>query len=273
MSPVMSRLRQAREPIAWAMTVLCAGFTVVFLVDLCWSLGHDHASLFETARRLSGGSLGLAPLIVLVAAVLWCRLQAPPSPRARLVARVAAWVVAVGATFDLVLAFLALVHAPGGALGVGLGLVGSLLAVGVKVVAIVSLTMVSRASSGEAEEAGAGPQPEPAAVGTGTVGDAASTPGVESGAAEVAPVEPGSGEEPSADVEVPAVWSADTARGASWARAGDAASGAAAQGWGTAKGAPGGATETWADPWEAVEHAVRGSEGSGQELGRRPGQG
>ena len=143
MNPLVEKLLRVREPLAWVLTALGTGFTVIFLVDFCGALIQGEDTVFELARRSSGGSLGLTIMLAMVAAVWWCRLQAPVVTRSTVIAKVAAIVVAVGAVCDLILAILACVHAPGRTLGVVLGFIGSLMVVAVKVLAIIALIVAA----------------------------------------------------------------------------------------------------------------------------------
>lgn len=112
MNPLVEKLLRVREPLAWVLTALGAGFTIIFLVDFNGALIQGEDTVFEVARRSSGSSLGLTIMLAMVAAVWWCRLQAPVVTRSTVIAKVAAIVVAVGAACDLILAILACVHAP-----------------------------------------------------------------------------------------------------------------------------------------------------------------
>lgn len=236
---VVDRLKRAREPLAWAVTALCAGFVVVLLANVVWTLAHDHATLFEAARRFSGSTLNVGPLVLLVAVVLSCRLLDPPTPRAALISRIATWVVAVAAGIDLVLALLATVKAPGSWFGVGLGLLGDLLAIGVKVIAVVVLRVVGRVEATGSPDTGGRPEDE---GGGRPVPDPGSDPGRGDddsgrGVDDSGRGDEGAGSPPSSAAEAGGssaapVWAGDGTVGASWTRAGDAASGAAASSWG-----------------------------------------
>ncbi|AXE38273.1 hypothetical protein [Acidipropionibacterium virtanenii] len=163
MNTVLERMRQAREPFAWVMLIVSVGFVAVFASDFGWSVLHEHSGLFETSRRLSGSSLGISALAVTVAAVLLCRLVSPVTSHARLIGKLVAAVTCLSAVIDLVLAVLATVHAPGGAFGVIVGLVGDLLVVAVKAAVAVALVVLSRARD---EDQGAPPAAEQHRSGT-----------------------------------------------------------------------------------------------------------
>ena len=210
MNPLVEKLLRVREPLAWVLTALGTGFTIIFLVDFCGALIQGEDTVFEVARRSSGGSLGLTIMLAMVAAVWWCRLQAPVVTRSTVIAKVAAIVVAVGAGCDLVLAILACVHAPGRTLGVALGFIGSLMVVTVKVLAIIAL-IVAASPLSHGEQSGADTRPHPMPAGSEHDDPAGS-----------------SGE----DERNTPVWTTDEAAGASWTKASDAAQGAQASTWG-----------------------------------------
>lgn len=211
MNPLVEKLLRVREPLAWVLTALGTGFTIIFLVDFCGALIQGEDTVFEVARRSSGGSLGLTIMLAMVAAVWWCRLQAPVVTRSTVIAKVAAIVVAVGAGCDLVLAILACVHAPGRTLGVALGFIGSLMVVAVKVLAIIAL-IVAASPLSHGEQGGADTRPRPVPAGS-EQDDPAGSSGK--------------------DERSTPVWTADEAAGASWTKASDAAQGAQASTWGT----------------------------------------
>lgn len=144
MHAVLERMRRAREPFAWLMLIVSCSFVAVFVTDFCWSVFHEGAGLFETARRGSGSSLGISALAVTVAAVLLCRLVSPSTSHAHLIGELVAAVVSASALVDLTLAVLAAVDAPGGVFGVVVGLIGDLLVVAVKVAAAAALIALSR---------------------------------------------------------------------------------------------------------------------------------
>ena len=210
MNPLVEKLLRVREPLAWVLTALGTGFTIIFLVDFCGALIQGEDTVFEVARRSSGGSLGLTIMLAMVAAVWWCRLQAPVVTRSTVIAKVAA-IVVVGAGCDLVLAILACVHAPGRTLGVALGFIGSLMVVTVKVLAIIAL-IVAASPLSHGEQGGADTRPRLVPAGSEQDDPAGS-----------------SGE----DERNTPVWTTDEAAGASWAKASDAAQGAQASTWGT----------------------------------------
>ena len=206
----MSNAREIREPLAWTVIVVSVGFLVAFVVRVVKMLTHDYSGLFGMARSLSGSSLGIGMILLLLAAVLVCRFIHPVTPHAELLGKVSAGVVAVAAGCDLVLALLSPIHGPGGAFGAVLGLFGDLLAIAIKVLAAWVLLVLTR------PEAASVPDDE----------DPADSEAVQDGSADRSVVAdeaegPADGDEVS--------WPAGV--GAVWTRAGDAASGAGASSW------------------------------------------
>ena len=207
----MSNAREIREPLAWAVIVVSVGFFVAFVVRVVKMLTHDHSGLFGMARSLSGSSLGLGMILLLLAAVLVCRFIHPATPHAELLGKVSACVVAIAVGCDLVLALLSPIHGPGGAFGAVLGLFGDLLAIAIKVLAAWVLLVLTRPEAASAQD-NENPAAEPEAVMDGSAG---------------CPVLADEAEGPAHDDEVS--WPAGV--GAVWTRAGDAASGAGASSW------------------------------------------
>ena len=69
-------------------------FLVAFVVRVVKMLTHDRSGLFGMARSLSGSSLGIGMILLLLAAVLVCRFIHPATPHAELLGKVSACVVA-----------------------------------------------------------------------------------------------------------------------------------------------------------------------------------
>ena len=65
----MKNAREIREPIAWTVIVISIGFLVAVLVRAVTMMTHEHSGLFGMARSLSGSSLGIGMILLLVAAV------------------------------------------------------------------------------------------------------------------------------------------------------------------------------------------------------------
>ncbi|MEH0339802.1 hypothetical protein [Cutibacterium namnetense] len=207
----MKNAREIREPLAWTVIVVSIGFLVAFVVRMVLMLTHDHSGLFGMARSLSGTSLGIGMILLLLAAVLVCRFIYPATPRAELLGKVAAVVIATAAGLDLILALLSPIHGPGGAFGAILGLFGDLLAIAVKVLAAWVLLVLTRPEAVSAED-----DEDPGAEPEGEQDDSAGQL-VAADEAEVSAHDD--------DFSWPA------GVGAVWTRAGDAASGAEASSW------------------------------------------
>lgn len=208
----MKNAREIREPIAWTVIVVSIGFLVAVLVRAVTMMTHEHSGLFGMARSLSGSSLGIGMILLLVAAVLVCRFIRPATPHAKLLGKVSALIVAIAAGFDLILALLAPIHGPGGFLGASLGLFGDLLAIAIKVLAAWVLLVLTRpevSTSDDVENSDEEPEPE----------DSESEPASQLVATQ------------EADTPAQEEFSWPEGVGAVWTRAGDAASGAGASAW------------------------------------------
>ncbi|MSS45957.1 hypothetical protein FYJ43_07885 [Cutibacterium sp. WCA-380-WT-3A] len=203
----MRDAREIREPLAWTVIVVSIGFLAAFVVHVIVMLTHDHSGLFEMARSLSGTSLGIGMILLLLAAVLVCRFIRPVTPHAELLGRVSALIVAISAGCDLILALLSPIHGPGGAFGAILGIFGDLLAIAVKVLAAWVLLALTK----------------PEAVSTNDVDDSGNEP--EAAHDDVQLLSGDQAEVPDDGVSWP------EGVGAVWTRAGDAASGAGASPW------------------------------------------
>ena len=206
----MSNAREIREPLAWTVIVVSVGFLVAFVVRVVKMLTHDRSGLFGMARSLSGSSLGIGMILLLLAAVLVCRFIHPATPHAELLGKVSACVVAVAAGCDLVLALLSPIHGPGGAFGAALGLFGDLLAIAIKALAAWVLLVLTRPEAASVQDNEDPAEPE-------AVQDGSADRSVVADEAEG----PAHGDEVS--------WPAGV--GAVWTRARDAASGAGALSW------------------------------------------
>ncbi|MDO4413337.1 hypothetical protein [Cutibacterium sp.] len=160
----MKNAREFREPIAWTVIVVSIGFLVAFLVRAVMMMIHEHSGVFRMARSLSGSSLGIGVVLLLLAAVMVCRFIRPATSHAALLGKVSALIVAIAAAFDLILAVLSPIDGPGGFFGAALGLFGDLLAIAVKVLAawvLLVLTRPEAASSDDVEDSGDEPdEPE-----------------------------------------------------------------------------------------------------------------
>lgn len=226
MTTVSERSRKAREPVAWLFIAVSIGFVVTFLVKAVTMLAHDHSGVFAMARSLSGSSLGIGVMLALLASVLLCRYIHPVTPHASLLGRVAATVVAVAAGLDLLLAVLAPVRAPGGALGAGLGLFGDLLAVAVKILVAWMLVVMTRDEDPDEQDVQEGSRDER---------ETRDGEDEEPDGTDVKALEPREDEtEEPAPAKPTPVPSWPEGVGAVWTRAGDAANGAGATGWGDA---------------------------------------
>lgn len=218
---MVETLNRYREPVAWLALAISAVYILVSLVR--WGLLLGSSSLAEASRQVGGSSLSVVMVMVVVATVLSCVVVKPVTPQARRLIRLGSTVVGLAALIELVMTVIGLFGPAGGLLGGALEVLGALLEAGVKVAAAVLLYRTSQGA------------PEPVArkaVDAEGSGPAAAAPAVA----------------PQAQVQA-ASWKADQAAGAVWTRAGDAASGAAANTWGT----PGRSGHGWEPEQPALE--------------------
>ncbi len=191
-------LRRVREPVSWLVIILGIGLFLLGVARLVYELIRGDTTLPEVAR----GEVTLLPVshvLLLVAVTLSCILVSPVTRRGRTVVRVAAMVILVAALTEAALLVIGLVEAPGGAFATGLEITGGLLSLALKAAAAWFLWQAARHSPRGVEL--------PDADHTNPTGKAAASS---------------------------VIWRAGEAVGASWTRAGDAATGAAAQSHGVA---------------------------------------
>lgn len=226
-----------REPIAWFVVVTGAAYVV--LAAISWA---DFRS--GTHGTISVTSVPMAHVVLIVGAVLACALIRPATLRVTAVAAAAALVVSVAAVLDLVTGDIGALWSSDGVQGVisALWLVVDLL---VKAVAAALLwTLVARA-------------PGLGAVPAAATGRAENRP---RGDHTLAQQQPADALPASIEPERRPVWAPHEAAGASWTRAGDAASGANAAVWGTGDEPRGGAWQPAATP-DAAPDPDRAIEG------------
>lgn len=190
-------LKRHRESAAWLVLAVGIGYILISLVRLGHSMVGG-ASFAAAARGVGGSSLGVPMVLVCLAAALACALVRPPSPRARSIVRAAALVVGTAALLEALFLVAGLFGAPEGLFGLALEVLGGVLEIAIKALAASLLWRAARST----------PEPEPRAVAE------------QAEPEQVAPARQAS-------------WTADQAVGAVWTRAGDAASGAQASGFGT----------------------------------------
>ncbi|GEM_PF-134166 len=195
-------LKRHRETAAWLVLGISMLYIGMSLVRWGYSL-YQRGAFTTATRAIGGSSLSVPMVLACLAAALACALVRPPSPNARRIVRVAAMVVTAAGVLQAFFLVVGLFGAPRGVFGMVFEVLGGVLEIGIK--ALVA-TLLWRAAGSTAE-------PErPAAV----------EPAPSTAVVQAQP-------EPE---KRRASWDADEAVGAVWTRAGDAASGAAASGWG-----------------------------------------
>ncbi|MBA3020674.1 hypothetical protein [Propionicimonas sp.] len=202
---MIENLKRVRELLSWVaigLTVLGMGLTVWRLVTAL-----NEMSVFQAFQEVGSGWLNFSIALLLVVLVLSCSLVAPATPRALLLAKLAAVVLSLGVLLTLVSVLMGMWASAAG-IGVVLDVLGGLLDVGFKAITAgaiwVFLRGVKAGRIGTASPTAARPSPTPAAP--------------QSEQSSVEPVEP-----------VATTWSRDRAAGAVWWTAADAAAGAPAR--------------------------------------------
>ncbi|GAA1389388.1 hypothetical protein [Luteococcus peritonei] len=188
-------LKRHRESAAWLVLGVSALYIVISLVRWGHALSRG-AGLAEASRGVGGSSLSIPLVLICLVAALACALIRPATGRARTIVRTAALLVGLAALLQAIFLLAGLFGAPKGIFGLVLEVLGGALEVALKALAASLLWRAARST----------PEPERAAV-----EPVAETP--------PAPARRAS-------------WDAEDAVGAVWTRAGDAASGAQASGYG-----------------------------------------
>ncbi len=201
---MIENLKRVRELLSWlaiGLTVLGMGLTVWRLVTAL-----NEMSVFQAFQEVGSGWLNFSIALLLVVLVLSCSLVAPATPRALLLAKMAAVVLSLGVLLTLVSVLMGMWASAAG-IGVVLDVLGGLLDVGFKAITAGAIWVFLRGvKAGRIETASPTARP-------------ASTPAVpQSEQPRVEPVEP-----------VATTWSRDQAAGAVWWTAADAAAGAPAR--------------------------------------------
>ncbi len=187
--------RRIREPLAWAVVGLVAANLILGVVRLVLLLSLDKVPVFAAFQEIGLSLMPLSLVLALVALVCSCLFLTPATPRAYLLTRVSAWVLAIGVGLAVVCMLLG-VAASANAFTVVLEIFGGLIDVLIKALAAGSLWVIIRG------------------VGAGRIETA---PPAESQGEREAPV--------TTATEVPTVWKRDAAAGAVWRTADEAAAG------------------------------------------------
>ena len=188
---MLATLKRIRETVTWVVLAIICAWLVLGVVRLSLLLFKEQAPLFAAFQEIGLSIMNLSLVIALVGLVCACLFVPPATPRAVLLARLSAWVLAIGTLLQLVCLLLG-VAASHNAFGVIMEILGGLLDIVLKAVAAGVLWVLVR--------------------------------GVRSGRLDLPPAEP-EAEEPDAP-STPVVWRPEQATGAAWRTARDAASGA-----------------------------------------------
>lgn len=190
---MLDNLKRIRQPVTWAVLLIICASIVLGVVRLVLLLQGD-TPLFDAFQAIGTSVISLALVLAQVALVCACLFVPPATRNAVLLAKLSAWVIAIGTLIQLVCLGLGLAASPN-VFGVIMEVLGGLLDSTLKAVAAGALwVLVKGVKSGRLDLAPAPAVPEIVA----------------------APEQP----------KTQPVWSADQASGTAWRSARDAASGA-----------------------------------------------
>lgn len=237
---MIENLKRVREPVAWALLAVIVASMALSIVSLVRQMSGSGAreAVFTAFAAIASSSMNLTLVVSLVAMVCVCLFIAPATAHAIGLARAALIVVSLGTLLTVVATALG-VAASAGVAGIVFELLGGLLDIALKVVAVAVLWVIHRAVS-------TGRMATPAAV--------------------VEPAAPPALPPRAIEPEAPPVWAPSEAAGTVWTTAAEAAAGSRpAPPQAAAPPAPDGGvaprTSGWTVPF--------GGEGSAEALGWR----
>ncbi len=240
---MIENLKRVREPVAWAILAVIVASMALSIVSLARQVSAVDArdTVFAVFAAIASNSMNLTLVFSLVAMVCVCLFIAPATAHAVGLARAALVVVSLGTLLTVVATGLG-VAASAGIAGIVFELLGGILDLALKVVAVGVLWVIHRAVS-------TGRMATPAAP-----VEAAPEPPLPSRAIEPA---------------TPPVWRADAAAGTVWSTAAEAAAGSrpatppgrAASAWEAPSGGAGAAESLG---WRRVDQAGPSTERPGE---------
>lgn len=127
-------LKRIRETVTWVVLAIICAWLVLGVVRLSLLLFKEQAPLFAAFQEIGLSIMNLSLVIALVGLVCACLFVPPATPRAVLLARLSAWVLAIGTLLQLVCLLLG-VAASHNAFGVIMEILGGLLDIVLKAVA------------------------------------------------------------------------------------------------------------------------------------------
>lgn len=189
---VRENLKRIRQPVTWAVLAIICASQVLGVVRLTILVFWEKTQVFAAFQEIGSSIMSLSLVIALVLLVCACLFVPPATPQAIRLAKVSAWVVAVGTLLQLICLILGLA-ASANAFGLIMEILGGVLDIALKAVAAGVLWVLVR--------------------------------GVKSGRLDLAPAVPEVADAPATTTAHP-VWRPEQATGTAWRSARDAATGA-----------------------------------------------
>lgn len=188
---MLDNLKRIRQPVTWAVLAIICASIVLGVVRLVL-LVYGETPVFDAFQAIGSSIMSLALVLAQVALVCACLFVQPATRNAVRLAKLSAWVIAIGTLIQLICLGLGLAAALN-AFGVIMEVLGGLLDITLKAVAAGALWVLVR--------------------------------GVKSGRLDLAPAVPEIAVTPE-QPKTPPVWNPEQASGTAWRSARDAASGA-----------------------------------------------
>lgn len=157
---MLDNLKRIRQPVTWAVLAIISASLVLGIVRLALLVFWEKTQVFAAFQEIGQSIMNLSLVLALVGLVCACLFVPPATRHAVRLAKLSAWVIAIGTLLQLVCLLLGLA-ASANAFGVIMEILGGLLDVALKAVAAGVLWILVRGvSSGRFEMAPAVPEVE-----------------------------------------------------------------------------------------------------------------
>jgi len=155
---MLENVKRIRQPVTWAVLVIICASLVLGIVRLTLLVFWERTQVFAAFQEIGLSIMNLSLVIVLVGLVCTCLFVQPATANAVRLAKLSAWVIAIGTLLQLVCLILGLA-ASANAFGVIMEMFGGLLDVALKGVAAgVLFVLVRGVNSGRLDLAPAVPE-------------------------------------------------------------------------------------------------------------------
>lgn len=155
---MLDNLKRIRQPVTWAVLAIIGAGLVLGIVRLALLVFWEKTQVFAAFQEIGQSIMNLSLVLALVALVCACLFVPPATSHAVRLAKLSAWVIAIGTVLQLICLLLGLA-ASANAFGVIMEILGGLLDVALKGVAAgVLWVLVRGVSSGRFDLAPAVPE-------------------------------------------------------------------------------------------------------------------